>query len=490
MNTRDDGAEPQWTIAVCTPACHAAHAVIVRELRDDGVEIVDRRFTLTSDQALVLVQQYAHLRRRASEHNRSSALAAEAAEASTHMFLSATRSEGRQRRWVDAPSQPHLRRRHEHAPPPPEHTRSQGESGQLLANIMRLAQGHRAPPPSGAAPAEGAVGSARGAAPWPPSRLAGAYAARGTGGGDGGGGVGGGGDSPSVGVSSEPTWSGRRTLHAVGSTTGHTTVGVTAAGSAAPPLYQRARPGAPLPPSVTANITPTANGFCIAGDDDLMAIADPQVRQHVEFLVHGGTTLVLLLRAGNAVDRLLRLAGPEDPREARRIAPSSWSARYGVDEAQMAVYTPATVADARAAVHAVFGDDLPNRTAHTSRARPPSEERAVTAAPLSFPFILPLLRAGVPATQRMSYYTGVPAAVTAAAAAATASVTVVAPLADELDGQTLSQRGGALDADGHMLSAATADPDSAMYWSTGPQYPQRQVRLDELDNLLRSRAVN
>nr|CAJ2467929.1 unnamed protein product [Leishmania braziliensis] len=135
--------------------------------------------------------------------------------------------------------------------------------------------------------------------------------------------------------------------------------------------------------------------------------ADPQVRQKVTSLLQGGTVLVLLLRAVNAVERLVRLTGPEDPLEAQRVAPESWSARYGIDEARMGVYTPGSLADARVAVQAVFGEvyahpaahtksplSLPNRLAHRAAATSPAVADS-PAAPLSFAQILPTLRAGV-----------------------------------------------------------------------------------------------
>ncbi|CAJ1018600.1 hypothetical protein Q4I32_001689 [Leishmania shawi] len=107
MSTWDERAEPLWTLLVCMPECQAAHARIVRELRDDGVNIVEHRFTLTLDQALIIVQQYAHLRRRATEpfSSTSAPTEAEVVETSLQSPLPSGWSELRHRRWIETSSQ-------------------------------------------------------------------------------------------------------------------------------------------------------------------------------------------------------------------------------------------------------------------------------------------------------------------------------------------------------------------------------------------------
>ncbi|KAG5510338.1 hypothetical protein JKF63_07667 [Porcisia hertigi] len=365
------------------PECSAAHASIVRELRDDGVDIVERRFTLTLDQALVIVQQYACLQRRPVEPRLSASSSGEG-EAVTMPLLSSVKSDPRYCRWRQ---------------PQPLQTQvsSQAESGQLLANIMRLAQGHRAPqPPNPSTPP--ALGKrARQDRGETPSLSH--FAAPPLGGKEG--------DSSRVpsGPGSSSHSIGPATV-GVATTSIHITRAVTSS-------IHHCRPVALSPSSVGLSQS------CSPGEDDNMLTVDPWVRKQVESLLQGGTVLVLLLRAVNAVERLVRLAGPENPLEAQRVAPGSWSARYGVDEMRMGVYTPSSLADASVAVQAVFGNEYTYKTANkNNKLRPavhPSNGAAgkslatgdPPAAPLSFAQILPALRAGVPAVQRLSYYTGV-----------------------------------------------------------------------------------
>ncbi|CAC9458735.1 hypothetical_protein_-_conserved [Leishmania infantum] len=468
MTTQDEGAEPQWTLLVCMPECQAAHASIVRELRDAGVDVVERRFVLTPDQALTIAQQYAHLRRRAAarQFSTSTAAEAEAVKTSSQPFL----SEARHRLWSETLSQQQPQQGQH--PQSQQQAESRAVSGQLLDSIMRLAQGHRAHQQSGPSrvpsPGKGADGACE-VAPRP--SLSALLSLRGK-------------RTGSDGASSEPTLSSEHTAHTAASAA---ITDTTAAGTVTPALYQRSLPGALSSSSATASPK-----LCTPAKDSHMFITDPQVWQQVASLLQGGTVLVLLLRAVNAVERLVRLAGPQDPLEARRVVPESWSARYGVDEARMGVYTPSNLADARVAVEAVFGGAYADETAHgkprlslereayeVARASPATEDSPAT--PLSFAQILPTLRAGVPAAQRISYYTGVQGPT---ASAATTFATIPTAAAEGIDAVAPAEQ-AATDADGSMMPAVAMGPDPAVCPSATPQYPQRQERLGELDDLLR-----
>ncbi|KAG5485028.1 hypothetical protein LSCM1_07108 [Leishmania martiniquensis] len=447
MATPEGEVEPQWTLLVCMPRCQAAHPVIVRELLDHGVDIVARRFTLTPDQALVIVKQYTYLRRRATEPDPSTSVAPAAAPVGAPAQPSSS-SELRRTGWPEPPFQqapvrlPHLKSQ--------QQAKSQAESGQLLANIMRLAQGHRTQQKTGPSPVTicgKGVDCARGAVA-PPSFSAALFLHENKEGGSG--------------ENSEPTLSSPRAAP-------HSAC---AAREATPVPYQSGRPHALSSPSATASPK-----RCTSGADGHTFASDPQALQQVESLLHGGTVLVLLLRAVKAVELLVRLAGPEDPHEAQRVAPGSWSARYGASEAQMGVYTPSSRTDARAAVQAVFGEQCAPRTDH-SKSQVHLQERlahglggafpviaAPPAAPLSFAQILLALRAGLPTEQRISYYTGVHDSAPLVASTIASTSTAVAEGLDAL----ASVPQASIDSGGNAVSAATMRPDSCMYQSTFSQ---------------------
>lgn len=489
---REESAEPQWTVLVCMPEAQRSHATLVEELRGDGIDIVDRRFTITPAQAAALVQQYASVRRRAVEHRAAPAVSAEAdpPEASSVQLPSSLRTEVRFQRGLQSPlrSTTYARRRRPESAGILSHAESPAENGQLLAGILQLAQGHRMQPQPEPAvlPPPGKLGFARTSASASASS-------------SGGGGV-----------------RSTRGSGAAAAAAGAMRNNAGAAGANSPlpaaSLHTRSRLSAfPHAAGSGAAAAAAPSWLCVPHEEaDRVLLADPQVAH----LAQGGTVLVLLLRAVNAVERVARLAGPEDPAVARRAAPQSWAARYGVDAARMGVYTPGTPADARAAVQVFFGDVQSLKTPHSAgpdatSSAPFSVTLTITNAlttttasvpaappPLSFHHVLPALRAAVTAQQRVSYYT---AAAAAPSPSHTPALTALAPVAgislyvsnpaDGLDASFSAQRAATEMADGHLRSVMTADADSALCVSAaGPQYPQRQKRLDELDELLRDRV--
>lgn len=81
-------------------------------------------------------------------------------------------------------------------------------------------------------------------------------------------------------------------------------------------------------------------------------------RRHVEHLLYGGTCLALLMRGPHAISCLSALAGPQDPAEAVRRSPKSWTARFGTDMVFNAAYAPATRAETLMAVELIFPGDV------------------------------------------------------------------------------------------------------------------------------------
>ncbi|KAG5484244.1 hypothetical protein CUR178_07400 [Leishmania enriettii] len=462
MTAPSEGPEPQWTLLVCMPTCQAAHAVIVRELRDDGVDIVAHRFVLTPDQALTIVKQYAHLRRRATEPHPCMSTAAGAAAVGQSSQLSVP-SELQNPKWPETRSQqPPRRRQHPELQP---QGKSPAESGQLLASIMRVVQGHRTQQKAGVSPVP-VCGKGSGCACGvvPSSSLSANPVSRGK-------------KKCGSGGSSLPALSSRGISRSTASVAIN---GTYAAGTASRSTYESSRLDVVSSPSVAASPK-----LCTPGMDDHMFPSDPQVLQQVVSLLQGGTVLVLLLRAVNAVERLVRLSGPEDPLEARRVAPESWSARYGDTEARMGVYTPSSLANARVAVDAVFGEDCVDKIGCSNPRLPLQEPLAYgvggaslaiadpPAAPLRFAQILPTLRAAVPSERRISHYTGVQ------------GPTVAAEGFDD----AASTKRAATDDGENAVFASKMGPDPSVYQSSAPQYQQRQERLGEIEDPLGSRIV-
>lgn len=91
--------------------------------------------------------------------------------------------------------------------------------------------------------------------------------------------------------------------------------------------------------------------------------AKEYIAEHVRHLAHHGTCLAVLLAAPNAVERLRVIVGPENPSDARRVAPNSIRARLGVDLVRNAVYAAADLAEAAACISTVFGYDMSTSSA-------------------------------------------------------------------------------------------------------------------------------
>ncbi|RNF04609.1 putative nucleoside diphosphate kinase [Trypanosoma rangeli] len=77
--------------------------------------------------------------------------------------------------------------------------------------------------------------------------------------------------------------------------------------------------------------------------------------EHVRHLAFGGTCLAVELSRHNAVEKLLEIVGPENPIDARRVAPYSLRARLGTDLVRNAVYAASNLAEASHCISTVFG---------------------------------------------------------------------------------------------------------------------------------------
>ncbi|CAD2216753.1 hypothetical protein AGDE_12773 [Angomonas deanei] len=94
----------------------------------------------------------------------------------------------------------------------------------------------------------------------------------------------------------------------------------------------------------------------------------PLEQEHLNELLNSGTCLAVIVSAFNAIEKLLDLAGPEDPTDARRIAPYSIRAVCGTDLVHNAVHVATNMADANACAQAVFGYSL-QQTSSTGMVR-------------------------------------------------------------------------------------------------------------------------
>lgn len=127
--------------------------------------------------------------------------------------------------------------------------------------------------------------------------------------------------------------------------------------------------------------------------------------EHVHHLTCEGTCLAVVLVARGAVNRLLEIIGPEDPVEAKQVAPCSIRARFGTDLVRNAVHAATSKEEAEAYCQIVFGHPLrsprsawltPENGAHTEE---------VATVPLALADVLPEILSTSP-EDRLSYYTG------------------------------------------------------------------------------------
>lgn len=117
---------------------------------------------------------------------------------------------------------------------------------------------------------------------------------------------------------------------------------------------------------------------------------------HIRHLAHGGTCLVVLLTAPNAVERLKELVGPENPEEARRLKPGSLRARLGTDTVRNGVHAATSLSEASTITGIVFGyapmlcSSVPSLTTVNSESGLPSPSDGNAGGGVGAPFPPPV----------------------------------------------------------------------------------------------------
>ena len=454
---------PQRTALLCKPSSQDAHHIIVQELQTSGLVIEQRLLNLTPEQAVGLVMQYPSVKARLASHttpSRSSHALLTCSTAPAPASAELEEASDKETEWPEFIKAARRHRWSHTALSPPDH--------RLLANIQLLAPGNHNHPATASTPAAGVPASqqsVKSANARPRSR---------------------GTDM----LNSQPlSGNSSRSTPARGSPIG---------------TFAYRRPQLCFP-------TPNVASPRLALDTvlDHPALEDPLVRRHVEHLIQDGTDLVLLVCGVDAVERLRQLAGPESVEEARRMAPGSWTARFGRDDVRNAVYAPRTLADAQAVTRALFQlsfnewtrratrqkqpalqqpsqDHLAEVNPPTSSSPPPQQQQ-----PLTFAAILPALRSEIGASQRLSYYTG-------ASNSPAGPAPAMPVLHDAAQTSVCSSSGigqGETSAEANAAQATQATTTSTLAHSatarlpSAASYPERRERLDEFDNLLRQHAV-
>jgi nucleoside diphosphate kinase len=457
MNAEDQ----QRTVLLCKPSSQNVHHIIVKELQSSGLFIERRLLNVTPEQALALVLRYPSLHGRVTTDH----------SAGKTNPLSAADVDGAVEKAAELPEYIKLAQRQRQRQ---QRGARQQRTGQpdhrLLASIQQLAQENWTHPATAAATA--VTGAAAAQRRLSTSRRSnGVYDEWQRG----------------CGVDTLPS---QRLYSTFSSSTRNTVPRNT---HPLPLAYRHAQPSFP-----TADAA--SRGLALDTVLDHPALEDEVVRQHVEHLIHDGTNLALLVRGPDAVERVAQLCGPESIDEARRTAPQSWTARFGVDAVRNAVYAPATLTDAQLAANMLFQLRHANRhmrsmklqqqqqSSHTSLPEGPTETGG--QHPITFAAILPALRAQVDAQHRLSYFTGVPSAITAPPtlamgdAAQLSTTSPVGAAQGEASLEVMVQATTTATTTGVIPSHA-----SAVHCVPATPYPERRERLDELDNLLRQRTV-
>ncbi|KPI86953.1 hypothetical protein ABL78_3999 [Leptomonas seymouri] len=452
--------EDQQTVLLCKPSCQHAHHIIIQELQDSGLTVDRRLFNITPEQAIDVVLQYPTVKVRVADRLSAKPNTAGSADVTSAGGVVAADTEEYADRATEMPEFIKATRRHceRHRV---SQLRTTEPDHRLLSQVLQLTQRNRTHPAANNA--------------------------------TGGGGGGGGGAamqkrlsiSQHSGDSTEglpgpygPTFSPSNRLCNHHSVSSRSTRATTLAYQCSQLSFPAADGASPV--------------LALSTTLDHPALEVHLVRQHVNHLTQDGTTLVLLVRGVDAVKRVAQLCGPESMEEAHRLAPHSWIARFGLDEVHDAVFAPRTVADAQSVISTLFPSMSDGQTGkaaanmkqpvHASAvANPPSASGEVEPPPrLTFTAIMPALRSQVDPQRCLSYYTGVTSVSTAPAPAA-CNATQVSTLSAAGAGQ-----GEAPEDANVALAAQTA---AAARASLATSYPKRRERLDELDRLLRQRAI-
>ncbi|KPA76056.1 unspecified product [Leptomonas pyrrhocoris] len=454
--------EGQQTVLLCKPSCQHAHNIIVQELQAGGL-VVDRRlFNISPEQVIAVVLQYPAVKGRVTEHLSAKPSTAASAVGATGAVTAVTEeSSDKAADLTDTIEVAQRHRLRRYLAP----RQAELPDRRLLSRIQELAQGNRAHPaaaPAAAATANAAGGSTAAFLP-AQKRLS---------------------SSQHSGSSAEDRRRSARSAAEPLQHLGNNRSGASHNARATTLAYQRSQL------SFTA-VDTTLAGLALDTVLDHPALEFHLVRQHVEHLIQDGTVLVLLVRGVDAVERLSQLCGPDNVEEARRVAPNSWTARFGRDEVRNAVYAPRTLADAQPVFNVLFGFSPNARTglAGSGMKQQQQQQHIVSNStfalsdvaappPLTFAALLPALRSQVDAQRRLSYYTGVPNVGTPPMSATSDAAQV-----------SMTSSMGTRQGDVSSTSTSAAHPTAMTRLSWATPYPERRERLDELDDLLQQRTV-